>query len=147
MEEPEKFLKQLSSAPYNFKLKGSGDLSFHLGCGYERDSDGVLCMNPSRYIDKMEDAYEQHFKETPNQKHISPLVNGYHLELDTSEFLDQDGIDIYQSLVGAMQWAISIGRWDIKSAVMTYQASEHNQDKDTLIGSNVYMVSYVDLDT
>jgi hypothetical protein len=119
MEDPETFLKQLSSAPYNFKLKGSGELSFHLGCVFEWDSEGVLCMNPSWYIDKMEDAYKHHFKESPNQKHRSPLVKGDHPELDTSEFLDQDGIDIYQSLVGAMQWAISIGRWDIRSAVMT----------------------------
>jgi hypothetical protein len=119
MEDPEAFLKQLSSAPYNFKLKGSGEVNFHLGCGFERDSDGVLCMNPGRYVDKMEDAYKQYFKEQPNQKHRSPLVKGDHPELDTSEFLDQDGIDIYQSLVGAMQWAISIGRWDIQSAVMT----------------------------
>jgi hypothetical protein len=74
-------------------------------------------MNPSRYIDKMEDAYKQHFKDSPKQKHRSPLVKGDHPELDTSEFPDQDGI--YQSLVGAMQWAISIGRWDIQSAVMT----------------------------
>ena len=119
MEDPESFLKQLSSAPYNFKLKGSGEVNFHLGCGFERDSDGVLCMNPSRYVDKMEEAYKQYFKEMPNQKHRSPLVKGDHPELDTSEFLDQDGIDIYQSLIGAMQWAISIGRWDIQSAVMT----------------------------
>jgi hypothetical protein len=35
MEAPETFLKQLSSAPYNFKLKGSGELSLHLGCGFE----------------------------------------------------------------------------------------------------------------
>jgi hypothetical protein len=95
MEDPETFLKQLSSAPYKFKLKGSGELSFHLGFGFESDSDGVLCMNPSRYIDKMEDAYKEHFKASPNQKHRSPLVKGYHPELDTSEFLDQDGIDIY----------------------------------------------------
>jgi hypothetical protein len=52
-------------------------------------------MNPSRYINKMEDAYKQHFKENPNQKHGSPLVKGDHSELDTSEFLDQDGIYIY----------------------------------------------------
>jgi hypothetical protein len=96
MEDTETFLKQLPSAPYNFKLKGSGELSFHLRCGFERDSDGVICMNPSRYIDKMEDAYKQHFKESPNQKHRSPLVKGDHPKLDTSEFLDQDGIDIYQ---------------------------------------------------
>ena len=119
MENPREFLNQLSSAPYNFKLKGSGEVNFHLGCGFERDSDGVLCMDPSRYIDKMEDAYKQYFKELPNQKHRSPLVKGDHPELDVTEFLDQDGIEIYQSLIGAMQWAISIGRWDIQSAVMS----------------------------
>jgi hypothetical protein len=67
----------------------------------------------------MEDAYKQHFKESPNQKYRSPLVKGDHPELDTSEFLDQNDIDIYQSLVRAMQSAISKGRWDIQSAVMT----------------------------
>jgi hypothetical protein len=119
MEDPKTFLKQLSLAPYNFKLKGSGEVNFHLGSGFERDSDGVLCMNPSWYVDKIEDAYKKYFKEKPNQKHRSPLVKGDHPELEMSKFLDQDGIDIYQSLVGAMQWAISIGRWDIQSAVMT----------------------------
>ena len=43
MDDPETFLKQLASAPYNFKLKGSGEVNFHLGCGFEEDSDGVLC--------------------------------------------------------------------------------------------------------
>jgi hypothetical protein len=76
-------------------------------------------MNPSHYVDKMEDTYKQYFKEEPNQKHRSPLVKGDHPELGTSEFLDQDGIDIYISLVGAMQWEVSIGRWDIQSAVVT----------------------------
>jgi hypothetical protein len=104
----------------------------------------VVSTDPSRYINKMEDAYKQHFKESPNQKHISPLVKGDHPELDMSEFLDQDGIDIYQSLVEAMQWAISIGHWDIQSAVIFYQASEHNQGRDISIGSNVSNVSYVD---
>jgi len=33
--------------------------------------------------------------------------------LDTSEFLNEEGIQIYQSLVGAMQWAITIGRFDV----------------------------------
>ena len=103
------------SALYNFKLKGSGEVNSHLGCEFERDSDGVLCMNPSQYVDKMEDAYKQYFNEMPNQKDRPPLVKGDHLELDTSKFLDQDSIDIYQSLIGAIQWAISIGRWDIQS--------------------------------
>ena len=46
MKDPEAFLKQLTSDPYNFKLKGSGELKFHLGCGFARDPDGTLYMDP-----------------------------------------------------------------------------------------------------
>ena len=60
------------------------------------------------------------FGEKPNDKSIkSPLVKGDHPELDTSEFLNEDGIEKYQSLIGSMQWAVSIGRWDINITVMT----------------------------
>ena len=132
MENPEEFLEQLSPAPYTFKLKGSGEVNFHLGCGFEGDSDGVLCVNPSRYVDKMEDAYKQYFKELPNQKHRSPLMKGDHPELDTTEFLDQDGIEIYQSLIGAIQWVVSIGRWDVQSAVMTLSSFRAQPRKEHL---------------
>ena len=81
------------------------------------------------YVDKMEDAYKQYFRKKPNQKHRSPLVKGDHPELDTSKFLDQDSIDIYQLLVGAMQWAISIGQWDIQSAVMSLPSFSQDKDK------------------
>jgi hypothetical protein len=119
MKEPEAFLEQLQSSPFNFKLKGSGEISFHLGCSFVRDSTGTLCMAPGRYIDKMEDAYKQIFGEKPRQKYSSPLEKGDHPELDTTVFLEQDKIEIYQSLIGAIQWSVSIGRWDIQSAVMT----------------------------
>jgi hypothetical protein len=49
----------------------------------------------------------------------SPLVKNDHPELDTSELLDVEGTKIYQSLIGAMQWVIQIGRWDITTSVMT----------------------------
>ena len=29
---------------YNYKLKGTGPISFHLGCDFYRDQDNVLCM-------------------------------------------------------------------------------------------------------
>ena len=39
--------------------------------------------------------------------------------MDTSELLDMEGIQIYQSLVGALQWVIQVGRFDVQTAVMT----------------------------
>jgi hypothetical protein len=41
------------------------------------------------------------------------LESNEHPEIDSSEFLGEDNIQKYQSLIGAMQWAISIGRFDI----------------------------------
>ena len=65
------------------------------------------------------DTYKKFFAESPKQNVTSPLERGDHPELDTSELLDSEGITIYQSLIGALQWAVSIGRFDIHTAVMT----------------------------
>ena len=119
MKDPQSLLDQLMAPPYNFKLKGSGELAFHLGCGFKRDSTGTLCMDPGQYVKRMEEAYLQHFKVKPNQKHQSPLQKGDHPELDTTPFLDEKEIEIYMSLVGSAQWSISIGRFDIQTAIMT----------------------------
>jgi hypothetical protein len=41
--------------------------------------------------------------------------------MDDSPFLGQDETQQFQSLIGAMQWAVSIGRLDIATAVMSCQ--------------------------
>ena len=119
MKEPEEFLKQLQSPPYSFKLKGSGPMSFHLGCGFDRDEDGTLQMNPRKYIDKMVQGYEQIFGCKLSTSFQSPLEENDHPELDVTEFLDEEGIQQYQSLIGSLQWLITIGRWDIQTSVMS----------------------------
>jgi hypothetical protein len=104
---------------YGYKLKGTGEISFHLGCDFWRDEDGVLCFAPKKYIKKMVDNYERLFGSKPTANVRSPLEKGDHPEVDTTEYLDADGIKVYQSLIGALQWAVSIGRLDITTAVMT----------------------------
>jgi hypothetical protein len=65
-------------------------------------------------------SYEQMFGTKPNQKNSSPLEKGDHLEMDDSEFLNGTETQQYQLLIGAMQWAVSIGRFDsITTAIMT----------------------------
>ena len=76
-------------------------------------------MSSAKYVEKMIGTYEKYFGEKPKQNVTSPLEKGDHPELDTSDFLDSQGISIYQSLIGALQWAVSIGRFDIHTAVMT----------------------------
>ena len=67
----------------------------------------------------MSEAYFSYFGSKPNTAYTSPLEHGDHPELDTTPFLDQDGIQQYQSMVGALQWAVSLRRLDITTAVMT----------------------------
>ena len=116
---------------FGFKLKGTGPVAFHLGCDYFRDKDGVLCFAPKKYIMKMAETYFRHFGDKPKPA-TSPLEKGDHPELDTSEELDLENIKIYQSLIGAMQWAIQIGRMDITTAVMTMSGFRSNPRKGHL---------------
>ena len=104
---------------YKFKLKGTGPISYHLGCDFFRDEDNTLCFSPKKYINKMIDGYMTLFKSKPKTNVSSPLEKGDHPELDYSEYLDEEGISIYQSLIGSLQWAVSLGRLDIMTAVMT----------------------------
>ena len=104
---------------YKFKLKGTGPISYHLGCDFFRDGSGTLCFSPKKFIDKMIDGYMTLFKSKPKTNVSSPLEKGDHPELDYSELLDEEGISIYQSLIGSLQWAVSLGRLDIMTAVMT----------------------------
>ena len=95
MKNPQSLLDQLMAPLYNFKLKGSGELAFHLGCGFKRDNTNTLCMDPGKYVDRMEEAYVQHFKMKPVQRHHSPLQKEDHPELDTTPFLNEKEKDIY----------------------------------------------------
>ena len=105
---------------HKFKLKGTGPITFHLGCDFFRDEDGILCFAPRKYIDKMVALYERMFGYKPKTSKItSPLVKGDHPEIDDSPFLGDKEIQQYQSLIGQFQWAISLGRFDIAVAIMT----------------------------
>jgi len=104
---------------YKFKLKGTGPISFHLGCDFARDPDGTLYLMPKKFIERMAKAYESHFGTKPSKKYSTPLDKDDHPETDLSEFLNDDETRIYQSLIGTLQWAVSLARFDIASAVMT----------------------------
>jgi hypothetical protein len=91
MLDPKSFMDTLQKK-YNFKLKGTGPLDFHLGQSFSWNEDGEM--------------------------EISAKQND-HPEIDDSPFLGQDETQQFQSLIGAMQWAVSIGRLDMATAVMS----------------------------
>ena len=91
MKDPKPFIKTLKEK-YNFHLKGTGPLEFHLGTDFFHDDEGTLCMAPCKYIEHLIDGYENTFGEKPTQRVYSPLKKGDHPELDDTEFLDKTGI-------------------------------------------------------
>jgi hypothetical protein len=92
---------------YGYNLAGVDEPSYHLVVKFERDEDGTLAWGAQAYIKKMLTKYNKSFGSS------SPMEDGDHPELDLSPELDQDGIRLYQSLIGALQWAVTLGRIDI----------------------------------
>src|SRR5687768_3611797 len=98
MKNPSHFVDTLKTK-YGFKIREAGPLKFHLGADFFRDEEGILCMAPQKYIERLISSYEQMFGMKPSLKVHSPLEKGDHTELDNSELLDKHGIEQYQSLL------------------------------------------------
>ncbi|KAG7370371.1 reverse transcriptase RNA-dependent DNA polymerase [Nitzschia inconspicua] len=59
---------QLTSKPFDFKLKGTGEISHHLVMQFSRDEDGTLCMEQRKYLEKTIDGYDRFFGSKPRTK-------------------------------------------------------------------------------
>ena len=116
-KDPQAFCNEFKKK-YKLKLKGVGPLEYHLGCTYKKDPDGTLAADPRRYVNKILESYERMFKEKP-RKSRPPLEGGDHPELDTSELCDEHQTKQFQTLIGQLQWLISLGRFDIAVHVMS----------------------------
>jgi len=137
-KDPDSIIKMLMEK-CQFKLKGAGPTEFHLGCDFFRDKEGVLCYAPNKYVEKILENCCRIFGTWPKPT-TSPLTTGDHPELDTSELLNEDDQKVHQSLIGALQWVIQIGRFDIQTAVMTFSlVIALCRDKDTLTASRESM--------
>jgi hypothetical protein len=108
-------ITQILEESHKFKLKGVCSLSSHLGCVYFQDKDRTLCYGPQKFIGKIMDQFKNIFWFNPKE-YTSPLEKGDHLEIDKSEELNEDGVKKYQKMIGCLQWAVSLGRFDIKTA-------------------------------
>ncbi len=53
------------------------------------------------------------------RKYASPLEPDDHPEIDESELCNNEEIAQYLTMVGQLQWLITLGRFDIFSAVIT----------------------------
>ena len=90
---------------------------------------GTLAADPRRYVNKILESYERMFNEKP-RKSRPQLEGGDHPELDTSELCDEHQTKQFQTMIGQLQWLISLGHFD-------FQGSELNIRRDILI-NNIY---------
>ena len=110
-KDPQAFCNELKKR-YDLKLKGAGPLEYHLGYTYKKDPDGTLTADPRRCVSKILPSYERMFKEKPG-KSRPPLEGGDHPELDASGLCDEHQTKQFQTLIGQLQWLISLGHFDI----------------------------------
>ena len=116
MKTPSDFFAELKRRQY--KLKGVGDITYHLGGDFYRDPDGTLCWGAKTYIKRIVSQYAAIYKKLPKE-YTSPIDKDDHPELDLSDEIPPDQIRDYQSFIGAFQWTIALGRYDIHCATMT----------------------------
>jgi hypothetical protein len=118
--DPQSLLDIMSdpNGEHKYQFKGVGPITYHLGGNFKRDKDGTLAYSAESYIEKTVAAYERIYGEKPKE-YSCPLEPDDHPELDTTPEMGPDGIQKYQSLIGQLQWAISLCRFDIQVAVMS----------------------------
>ena len=117
MKDPARFFETLRKK-YRYKLKGVEEPSYHLGGDFFRDPDGTLAWGAKRYIVRLLENYTRDHGSPP-PKFRSPMAKDCHPELDRSIELGLEGIKKYQSWIGALQWVVTLGRFDVQVAVMT----------------------------
>ena len=110
---------QIFKSKYHLKVKGDGKLTYHLGADYFEDPDGTFVSQPKKYIDKLADTYKRLFNEDPPKGYKTPLDKNDNPELDTSEILEGDMAAKYLTMVGQLQWLVTLGTFEFHAQVAT----------------------------
>ena len=116
--DPNHWLTQISGV---FLLKSTGPRSYYLGNDYEwSTSENAWVLGCSTYIKEcIHPLEEDDMIDGRLWEHKNPLPAEVHPEMDESSLLDDQGIKLYQMLIGMAQWACAIGHLDISFAVLS----------------------------
>ena len=118
LKNPSKFYDSLRGDPWFYKLKNVEEPKYHLGGDFFRDKDGTYCYGAQTYVKRLVENYKTMFGELPKEYH-APMEKDDKPELDESPLEGPAGIQQFQSLIGAVQWTISLCRFDVLHAVMS----------------------------
>jgi hypothetical protein len=72
-----------------------------------------FCMTPDQYVVNnsavVRSNLQKHGIKLNSIRYDVPMTPGYHPEFDTSDPLDADAKNLYQSYVGILRWCIELG--------------------------------------
>ncbi|KAG7336583.1 reverse transcriptase RNA-dependent DNA polymerase [Nitzschia inconspicua] len=119
IQHPRVSIGSLTPKLFEFKLKGIGKIRHHLKLQFSQDEDRTLRLGQKKYPKKITEGYVCFFGSRPRRNACAPLERGDHPEMDISPFLDEEKTKMYQSLIGALQWIITIGWFNIFPTLIT----------------------------
>ena len=104
---------------FKLKIKGDGPLEYHLGCDYKPHRDDTLAAQPTKYVSRILESYKKMFPNENSLNAKSPLEKNNHPELHNTKLCNEEQITKYLCTIGQLQWAITLGRYDILAHVMS----------------------------
>jgi len=135
---------------FHYKLKDVGPPKRYLGATIEKiNIDGMTtwCMSAREYLEKAIPVIEERFgTQKQNNKITTPLPKDYHPELDNSNLLNDEHIEVYQSYIGILQWAVELGRIDLAqscSLMPRYSAAPRSDQLTKLLGIFAYIKKHL----
>ena len=120
-KDPMTIVKKLEKLKYEFK--GTGTPQYYLGgdikCDKNNKGQTRITTGARTYINQLTKKVEETMDWTL-RSYQSPEDPSYHPEIDQTPLLSPDDIAKYRMLTGSLNWAVTLGRWDLIHASSTY---------------------------
>ena len=135
---------------FKYRLKDVGPPKRYLGATIEKVNIAGMntwSMSAREYLEKAIPVIEERFGTLKqNNKVTTPLPKDYHPELDTSRLLNDEHIEVYQSYIGILRWAVELGRIDLAqscSLMSRYAAAPRTDQLSKLLGIFSYIKKHL----
>ena len=105
----------------NYTMKGVGIPEYYLGGNVEQLDEHwakeniQVGLSAKTYITNVIPKFEE-LLQKELRKYKTPMEEKYHPELDDSPFCDEERASIYRSIIGSLNWIITLGRFDVHQA-------------------------------
>jgi hypothetical protein len=129
--QPSRIISTLENE-YEYKLKGVGEPKRYLGAEIEKyrlpDGSNAWYMSARLYLQQAITEVERQFGNLlkifkPSTLDV-PIQPGSHPELDDTPFLEEYVVQLHQSYIGVLRWAVELGRID--STMARFSAAPRN---------------------